>query len=137
MGVIYPFDGKEDHLQRIIDSSATVEIRLFKNNFTPDNDTVFGDFDECDFSGYGWVGSGYGAITENGDGNAETVLALCSFAHDGGGTANDVYGWWMTAPHGGANDVWFCERFADAPRTMATLGDIINVTPAITQGDCP
>lgn len=137
MAVVYPKEGRSKHLNLIRSNGGSFEMRLFKNNLTPDLDTVVGDFTECDFSGYLAIGLSWGAVTINGDDNAEMVALVASFTHDGGATSNNVYGWYLVGGVGGTEYLAFCERFVDAPRSMAGATDVINVTPAQTQGDCP
>lgn len=137
MAVVYPYEGRERDLSTILANSGIYVLRLFQNDISPDVDTVLTDFDDADFSGYASVTLTLSAIFRNGDDNAETVALLAQFAHNGGGTANDIYGWYLTNMAGGIEALVYCERFGDAPRVMDTLGDIINVTPSIAQGDCP
>jgi len=135
MAVIMPYEGRDYYLTTLITAVATFELRLFKNNITPDIDTEYADFTECDFSGYSSINLTLGGVARDGDDNARSTALLAQFAHNGGGTANDVYGWYLI-PNGGTV-VFFAERFSDAPRVMDTLGDEINITPALTQGACP
>lgn len=108
------------------------QMRLYKNDLTPNNDTVLADFVECDFSGYPaggivipsfpsgtlipprWVSSG----------------SPLTFNHDGGPTLNVVYGYyviWMAQ-----NEILWAERDPLGPKTMQALGDSYIVTPRIS-----
>jgi len=135
MAVVMPYEGRKRYLEGVVSSIATFELRLFKNNITPDVDTEFADFTQADFSGYNAQNLTLGALVRDGDDNARQTALLVQFAHSGGGTDNDIYGWYLI-PNGGSV-VLFSERFSDAPRAMDSLGDEINITPALTQGACP
>jgi len=137
MAVVYTYEAKEKSLNDLLSTLQTFQMRLFQNDFTPDNDSVDADFDQCDFSGYNQIGPTWGAVLPDGDGNAATIALVCVFAHDGGGTANDVYGWYLIGDEGGPTIVLYAERFGDAPRVMDTLGDVISITPTMIQGSCP
>jgi len=135
MAVIMPYEGRENYLTNVFTMIGTFVLRLFKNNITPDVDTVLADFTEADFSGYTDVLLTMGAIVRDGDDNARSTGLLAQFLHSGGGTANDIYGWYLLGSGGAV--CLFAERFSDAPRVMDGLGDEINITPALTQGACP
>jgi hypothetical protein len=106
-------------------------LRLFQNNKTPADGDVAADYTVATFSGYanftlnGTFTAGY----TNSAGKAETVEDLRTFAHDGGGTNNSVYGWYILSSGG---TLLMAERFADAPRTMQSGSADIIITPKIT-----
>lgn len=113
-----------DHLTTAIDPA---EIKLFKNNYTPVAGTTLANLTEADFSGYasvvlaGWTAAAIGA-----GGRAYSQADLVTFAHNGGVTANSIYGYWVV--DSGGTLLW-AERFATAPITMSGLGDSIVVIP--------
>jgi len=138
MTVVYGYEGKAVALEAIQAAYSTGVVSLFKNNITPDNDTVYGDFVFADFSGFAPVQPPtWGSTVPDGNGNASQTALVCEFAHDGGGTDNDIYGWAYLYYNGGTPYFAFGERFADAPREMSGLGDVIRITPKMTQGSCP
>lgn len=105
-------------------------IFLFKNDYTPDNDTILTDFTEADFTGYAsqaipatW------ALTTVIAGRAFTSNAPMVFLCTGGATPNNIYGYWITD---GSGNLIFAERFASAPLVMDTAGQTISVTPSVT-----
>src|ERR1043166_6772375 len=118
--VTYPKQGREKLLNDKMSDSANWRVVLFKNNLTPDLDTVLGDLTEADFSGYDRVTPTWGAITIAGSNRAKAVGSSCVFAHDGGGTANDVYGYALINPSSG--DLLFIDRLAGAPAHKAGAG---------------
>lgn len=137
MVVQYCYVAKELTLDKILTDFTVWELHLYQNDYTPDNASETSDFDECDFSGYTAFGITWGTILPDGDGNAASIALVISFQHDGGVTPNDVYGWYLIGAGGSGDVTFYAERFADAPRTMANLGDIINITPQMIQGECP
>jgi len=137
MSVIYPYEGRERDLSTLKSLAGSKSIRLFKNDITPDIDTELGDFTEADYSGYNELGVTLGVINRNLDDNAEAIADQVVFEHNGGGTANDIYGWYQVEVFGGPTALKYCERFADAPRVMDGSGDEISITLSIAQGGCP
>lgn len=133
MAVIYPYVSREWEYNRL--RATPVDILLFKNNFTPDIDTLIGDFVECDFSGYSLNTVAFGTISRDGDDNASSTTETARFQHDGGATSNSVYGWYMLDHFSGT--LLRAERFSDAPRAMVAIPDEIQVTVRTTQGGCP
>lgn len=137
MAVVYPKVGRERDLSTIEALGGAYFLRLFKNDITPDLDTELGDLVEADFSGYAAAGQTFGSITINADDNAECSAPTTPFIHNGGVTANDIYGWYLEAVFGGPSELMYLERFEDAPRVMDTNGDEIDVTITLEQGGCP
>jgi len=138
MTVVYAYEGKEVALEAIQAAYSVGVLTLFQNDIDPDNDSVYADFEFADFSGFAPVQPPtWGVTVPNVDGNAQQTALVCSFAHNGGGTANDIYGWAYLYYNGGTPYLAFAERFDDAPRVMSGIGDVINITPAMTQGSCP
>lgn len=135
MAVIVPSEGRK-RLLEVIKTNSTHRCALFKNNLTPDVDSELADFTIADFSGFGEVNITWGAVTVNDDDNGEMTGGLVQFVHDGGATSNDIYGYLVYDIAGGANKVIFCERFSDAPRSMAVEDDEIDITPRLVQGAC-
>jgi len=136
MTVIYANDGKLADLSNIL-SSYSRTVKLFQSNTTPDETTELGDLTEADFSGYTGIAPTWGAMTINGDDNAEVVGLTIEFEHSGGATDNDVYGWYLEGNVGGTPTLIYSERFGDAPRVMDGAGDKIFITPSLAQGGCP
>lgn len=106
-------------------------LHLYKNNFTPAITSVAGDFTEADFSGYAPYdfsagGQNWPAAAADGSNNAESAHAIIDFIHNGGGTPNDIYGWYIVD---GAGNLIAAERLPGAPFTCAVLGAKVSVTP--------
>lgn len=119
-----------------------IAIHLFKNDFTPDEDSDIDDFEECDFDSYSPIDaypSGVGGVTGH----------VMSSPHDDphGGSFHSpltwvivgtpvvgqlVYGYFATYfPGSGPLKVTFHRRF-DSPRPMLADGDTISFNLTIT-----
>lgn len=101
-------------------------VMLFKNDIEPDEDTEYDDLEEADFSGYARVTPSFGSA-EVTDHVARSDADLCIFTHDGGGTANDIYGAALLDVTGGTPYPEVIARFDGDPITMEALHDKIKV----------
>lgn len=122
---LVPNEGELD-LLTILRAELTPVLRLYKNNYTPVAGSVLADFTQADFSGYpaGGIALTYAAAATNGSGQAAMAADEEVFEHDGGGTANTVYGYYIV--NTGTNKVIKAEKF-DAAVSMGVLGDKITV----------
>jgi len=106
--------------------------KLFKNDFTPDADSVEADFTEADFSGYSSQNPTWNIVKNPTDERFEHERGVAKFVHDGGATANTIYGWYaidtkaMDVNGTEITDVVAHERFA-APIVMSEDSDTIPV----------
>ncbi len=104
-------------------------LRLFKNDHDPVVTDTNANYTQADFSGYASANLGtWNAAFVNGDGKGEIDADAKTFSHNGGATANTVYGVYVTDE---ADNVVYAERF-DAPRVMDSLGDSITYTARVT-----
>lgn len=104
-------------------------LHLFKNNHTPLYTDTAADYTEADFSGYGaYQALAWGSAFVNGSNEGEIDATALTWTHNGGGTANTVYGVYITD---GANALMYAERFA-APVSMSANGDKITYTAKST-----
>lgn len=110
-----------------------LSARLFQNDIVPDSTSGWLDFVEADFSGYAPVSLTYGAAAINPDtGKGETIPNDAVFSHDGGATANFIYGWYIIGGTDGEGDhLWAAERFDPTPKTFASAGDTLTITQVI------
>lgn len=116
-------------LQAMVDSAVLDNLRLFKNNHVPTEADVVGDYTEANFSGYpGAVSPTWGTPFVNGSNKGEVDATLITYTHNGGGTANTVYGVYVVD---GAGVLVYAERFP-APYTMGSNGDTFPYTPKVT-----
>lgn len=106
-------------------------IRLYKNNYTPVEGSVAGDFTEATFTGYvslPLTGSSWSIATVSGVTTAS--YAAQGFTSSADQAAQDVYGYYIVDATSGI--LLWAERFTDGPYTIAVNGDQINVMPKIT-----
>lgn len=129
---IFPDDGEVRLLQVIKDGGGVFTLRLLKDNMSPTQDTEIGDFTgkEATFSGYAagtitWATPTIAAHKGSMSGSAIT------FTHNGGATANTIYGYYITEAGGRSAEVISVEIF-DASKLMSASGDLITITPKIT-----
>jgi hypothetical protein len=125
MAVVIPKEGKLAALGRLVEDQ-NYSLRLFKNNFTPDVNSVLADFTIANFSGYASLAAGWGARSLDGGGLAQCFSVIADFLHDGGATANDVYGWYIQDDT--AAKVLAANRLAAPPVVMDSVGDLIQLT---------
>jgi len=117
-----------DNINSSLDMSA-FECRLYQNNYTPVQGSVLGDFTVATFSGYAadWTTFGAASIVSN---KAKIVAsAPVSFVHNGGGTSNTIYGYYIVDL--ASSQVVWAEKFS-ASQLMANNGDTLNIPLQLT-----
>lgn len=127
MCLVIPQEGEKQLLDMLIggDTFADVRLRLYKNNYTPVAGSVYSDFTSADFSGYAQETPSFGAATlVNGKGTI-TDSAARDFEHNGGGTANTIYGYYVVESV--ANKILWAERFG-SPVLLTVAGDKVTIT---------
>lgn len=130
MAIVVPNVGKEQMLKLILNKTAQedLNIRLYTNNFTPSNSTVFADFTEA--SGFGYTSKNIAAaawtITPGTPSVAQATQQTWVFT----GLLGNVYGYFLV---GQTNTtlVYWAERFTDGPYNIQVNGDEIRITPRI------
>lgn len=91
--LIQPLEGKKYVLNSLGPGiGGDYYVRLFKNNHVVGNTSVFADMTQADFSGYADQLPSWSAAADNGSGDAERHTGTLTFTHNGGGTANTIYG---------------------------------------------
>lgn len=131
MTILVPDEGANAALEIITNKTAAQDLvlRLFQNDVTPAAGDTEASYTTATFSGYADItltGASWGTAA------ARTIAyALQTFTHDGGGTANSVYGYILLQTTSGI--VVGGERAATAPITMGVLNDKIEITPAISE----
>ena len=106
-------------------------LRLFQNNYSPDEDDATTSFTVANFTGYAlrtltralWNAAAVSTSKAESSYNTSPESWTC------GATGNTVYGYWVEG-NNGPNDVLWSERFATA-RVLAD-GDVLNITPKFT-----
>lgn len=106
----------------------TFTLFLYKNDYTPVDGSVAGNFTNCDFSGYdtdGIVLTGWSAAAIAG-GVAVSTADPVESTHDGGGTNNTIYGYYVLDSLG----VLRWAHRDPAPFLMNAAGLTYRVTPS-------
>lgn len=102
---------------------------LFQNNMTPDQNTVLADLTQATFSGYAASVCNFGAATIVSHKGKIVGTAPLTFTHNGGGTANTIYGYYVKITT--TSDLIYVERFS-ASQLMTNNGDQIGITLSFT-----
>lgn len=119
-----------EELRLAFNTGATMLYRLFKVDFEFHPDNTVANFTEADFSGYAAITvNTWGAAATFADGRAHiAVTPDISWGHDGGPTANTVYGYYVT--RGGI--LMWAEKFQAGGFLLDGLGDGITLPPRFT-----
>lgn len=120
------------------DAPEELDLHIYKNDITPDDDTAIGDFTEADFLGYAVeeLDSAAYAITTPSAGSNEPASADygdVEFASSADQASNDNYGYFVTRRTTG--DLLWCERFTDGPYAIASLQHRFYVNPRFSVGE--
>ena len=108
----------------------TLVLKLYRNDLTPGPATELGDFNDANYSGYAaQEPENWTAPVDDGTGRAISEADTLTFTHNGGGVANNVYGYYVVNAGG---DLLWCERFGTAPLVMASAADSFTLRPKLT-----
>jgi hypothetical protein len=140
MAMTIPNEAEVNWLKLAVNDIAGTQawrVHLYQTDVDIDEDTTLAilSAEEADYSGYPSQGETFTWNTpaaNGGTGKAEVTSAdNVEFAHDGGATPNDCYGYYIT--QGDSSDYLLgCERFSDAPRVMNSVEDVFTISPALT-----
>lgn len=136
MTVIVVNQAEEAFLDLILAVNYT--LRLFKNDVTvgltaSEVDALTeSSFTEADFTGYLAVALTGGSWTTSAGNPTTGQYAMQTFTRSSTGTAQTVYGYYLTKTAGGALQ-WF-EEFSE-PVTIEFINENVTVTPSITLTD--
>lgn len=104
-------------------------LHLFQNDYSPNVNSVLGDFTEADYTGYAAVTfdtTDMQAAFVNTAGVPELDFPATVFRPgDPTATPNDIYGWYITETDN--NTVLMAERFSGAPIPLASPLDQLTV----------
>lgn len=132
MALNVPVGGEALALQYLVNKSTpqNLILKLFKNDITPGETDVVGDYTEANFTGYSAITLTGSSWTVNGASSpAVASYAQQSFVSTAGSQNQAVYGYYLVRASGG--ELVYSERFADGPYTIQNNGDTIRVTPTI------
>ncbi len=134
MVLMVPRQGELELLDKMLkDALSTDEdyiLKLFKNNYTPDQDDDNSSFTEANFTAYAartLTRALWNAAQVNST-KAESSYGTAPESWTCGVTGNTIYGYWVEGVVD--NDVLWSEKFATA-RVLAD-GDVLNITPKFT-----
>lgn len=131
MAFIVTNEGERESLNRITAKNpapAEFTLRLFKNNITPSESSVFTDFVEPTDSLYGvipLVGAEWEVSTV--DGVTQAIQTEKTFDFAAGET---IYGYFITTLSGADEVVFLAERFP-TPDVILAGGGSVSVTPTM------
>lgn len=101
------------------------EIRLFRNDYTPDRYSDIGDFIEPDYTGYAaqpLIPASW-ALLDFTDPTRGWVYPTITFEMTGNLVPNEIYGWWIDFSATGTPVI--AGRFDDGPIALIDVGDRI------------
>lgn len=125
--IVFPDEGLPGVLTRI--ANATLVLRLFVNDITPDRDTELADFTEASWTGYASVNLNLGDFVSSGFIGHVAFLATDPITFlNTGATPETCYGYYV---EGSTSDVMIAARFDPAPRTLIALTGETEVTVVI------
>lgn len=104
-------------------------LHLYKNDYTPNPNTLLADMTEADFSGYVSKVVTWSAVSISDDGHPESIGTALEFRPTSSVITNNIYGAYLTTAGGALRMAW---RFASAPFlpiAMASTLDVIQLTP--------
>jgi len=134
MTLVVNADGELQLLDKMLkDALSTDEdymLKLFKNNYTPDEATIVASFSVATFTGYATrtlsrAGWNTAAVSTS---KAESSYGSAPESWTCGASGNTVYGYWVEGQT--STEVLWSERFATS-RVLAD-GDVLNITPKFT-----
>lgn len=132
MAIVFVVNGRRAILGAWMGDMNTFLLRLFKNDYTPLITSVVGDFVEADFAGYAEVAlTAWGAIFTNANNQAETDEEVNVFTKEAGGSANTIYGYYVTDSSG---VLMWAERNPAGGQVMSATGDTYSVLPRFMEG---
>jgi len=130
MALKVPNGGELLILAELIAYFDSLVLHLYKNNYTPIDTSVVGDFTSADFDGYASIALGpWGAPYTNGAGKAETDETVRTFTMTGAVTPNTIYGY--TVQTAGGALVW-AERNPAGGILLDGAGQVYSVLPRFT-----
>jgi len=137
MALLVPNVGETEMLNRILgknSSPAGLSLKLFESDTTPaetDTHTSYTEPNDTSYAAASLSGASW-TITTDGGGVTEASYAQQTFTFAGEGSAQNIYGYFVTTTDSGAATVLlWAERFTDGPYTIPTGGGTIRITPKV------
>jgi len=126
--------GESLALQYLVNKASpqNLVLRLFKNDKTPADADVVGDYTEANFTGYAAPTLTGASWTVTPGDPATAAYAEQDFTSSADQSAQTVYGYYLTRATGG--ELVWAERFPTS-QVIQNNGDRISITPRITAAD--
>lgn len=127
MALLVPDTGEVEMLKRILNFSATgdVKLHLYANNYTPVEGSAIANFTECTAAGYAaktLAGASWSIATTSGTSEASYAEQTFTFT-----AAQTVYGYFVTNSAGTV--LLWAELFTGAPFNIPSGGGSVKATP--------
>jgi len=112
-------------------AAGPYKMGLYQNNWTPADTDTISAVTAATFSGYAGLQNltSWSAATWSSP-RAVAAHANVVWTHNGGGTSNSIYGYYVVDS---AGNLAFAERNAVAPVTISVAGQTYTVTPQYTR----
>lgn len=125
--------GEQIMLEAFVNKTAPqpLRLKLYKNNITPAETDIESTYTEATFTGYADIALTAATWTTSGTAPTAIDFPEQSFTSTANQTAQLIYGYYYTQQTSGK--LTAVERFADGPYSIANNGDVIKVTPHISQ----
>jgi outer membrane receptor for Fe3+-dicitrate len=135
MALVVPNAGElrllDKMLKHALSTNENYILKLYSNNYTPDQASVPGSFTEANFTSYAaktLTRANWTSAITNGSNKAETSYSTTPQSWTCGTTGQTIYGYWVEGATV-ATCLW-AEKFTTA-RVLAN-GDVLNITPKFT-----
>jgi hypothetical protein len=111
-------------------ADASIYYRLFKNDYTPNADTVLGDLMQADFTGYAEIeiNTPVTQVALDATFRAVTIWAMITWTKSGA-TGNTIYGYYARSE---AGELLWAERFTSGAYAMSVDGQTLPLYPTLT-----
>lgn len=104
------------------------KVRLFKNDFVPDAETILGDFTAADFPGYAEITlETWSAAYTNEGGRAQTDHPMVTWTVSDDFVGQTIYGMYVVNAGG---DLLWCELATIGPVELTLEGQTYSLTPS-------
>ena len=125
--------GETIMLEAFVNKTApqTLVLKLFKNNYTPLEGDTEAAYTEADFTGYASASLTPASWSVVAGAPSEVTYPEVSFTSSAAQAAQAIYGYFVIQTTSGK--LVAAERFTNGPYTIQNNGDVIKVTPKITQ----
>lgn len=139
MAVVIPKEAWVNMADEVHAQYTDYSVHLYQNDFTPDENTVLTDLTVATYSGYSSKADQVTLHELNvGRNQGQAQWPKQDFAHDGGGTSNTVYGWFIKRVNKGSGGGYILAavKRLDTPKVMDDATDHVVIQPSLFFGPC-